>query len=205
MWVRFFLEETSADKIIFSRYQAEDEPAVELPRELNSAELMNLVLEKASMDPDELRRKGAVNVNLPLVIFDELVLQPMRRQDSGSQSSTEELFDTMINIKMFLGQDKSTSIEINGRAVTVLWMAVLSYVLTECLLEATTRFLNHLGFTPNGIAGGSIASAWQALYAGQISSNSVFSRLQAYAMSGPTFTHRACVFVLMFFLLNVVF
>ncbi|XP_070381576.1 uncharacterized protein [Dermacentor albipictus] len=71
MWVTFFLEETSAKKIIFSRYQAQDEPAVELPRELNSAELVNLVLEKASIDIAELRWKGAVKVNLRLVIFDD--------------------------------------------------------------------------------------------------------------------------------------
>ncbi|KAH7964037.1 hypothetical protein HPB51_027724 [Rhipicephalus microplus] len=33
MWVTFFVDETSTDKIIFSKYQVQDEAAVDLPRE----------------------------------------------------------------------------------------------------------------------------------------------------------------------------
>ena len=91
MWVTFFVDETSAEKIIFSKYQVQDEAAVDLPRELSSEELVNLVVEKAAVDTTELRRKGAVKVNLRVATFNDLVLEPMRRRDSGSRSSTEEV------------------------------------------------------------------------------------------------------------------
>lgn len=91
MWVTFFVDETSADKIIFSKYQVQDEAAVDLPRELCSEELVNLVVEKAAVDTTELRRKGAVKVNLRVATFYNLVLEPVRRSDSGSRSSTEEV------------------------------------------------------------------------------------------------------------------
>ncbi|XP_049271717.1 uncharacterized protein LOC125758462 [Rhipicephalus sanguineus] len=84
MWVTFFIDETSEEKIIFSKYQVQDEAAVDLPRELSSEELVNLVVEKAAVDTTELRRKGAVKVNLR-------VLEPARRKDSGSRSSTDEV------------------------------------------------------------------------------------------------------------------
>ncbi|XP_075749023.1 uncharacterized protein LOC142814300 [Rhipicephalus microplus] len=89
MWVTFFIDETS-EEIIFSKYQVQDEAAVDLPRELSSEELVNLVVEKAAVDTTELRRKGAVKVNLRVATFNDLVLEPARRKHSGSRSSTEE-------------------------------------------------------------------------------------------------------------------
>lgn len=91
MWVTFFIDETSEEKIIFSKYQVQDEAAVDLPRELSSEELVNLVVEKAAVETTELRRKGAVKVNLRVATFNDLVLEPARRKDSGSRSSTEEV------------------------------------------------------------------------------------------------------------------
>lgn len=91
MWVTFFRDEASAEDIILSKYQAQDEPVAELLRVFNCAELINVVLEKSSIDTHEIRRRGAVKVDFRLQTFDELVLQPMRRRDSGSRSSTDEI------------------------------------------------------------------------------------------------------------------
>ncbi|KAH7950586.1 hypothetical protein HPB51_028379 [Rhipicephalus microplus] len=101
MWVTFFIDETS-EEIIFSKYQVQDEAAVDLPRELSSEELVNLVVEKAAVDTTELRRKGAVKVNLRVATFNDLVLEPARRKHSGSRSSTEEVAALFTNAELIL-------------------------------------------------------------------------------------------------------
>lgn len=65
---------------------------VERPHGLSSAELVNFVLEKASVDSTELLWKGAVKVNLrDLETSDELVFQLMCQKNSESRSLTEEV------------------------------------------------------------------------------------------------------------------
>lgn len=91
MWVTFFVDETSTDKIIFSKYPVQDEAAVDLPRELCSEELVNLVVRKAAVDATELQRKGAVKVNLQVATFYNLVHEPACRRDSGSRCLTKEV------------------------------------------------------------------------------------------------------------------
>lgn len=74
MWIHFFVAQI-LERVIFNHYQVQDELPVELPEQITSPELIEVVLQKGAVSLEELMMKGSVKINVQMSVSDKLVLQ----------------------------------------------------------------------------------------------------------------------------------
>nr|XP_050027952.1 uncharacterized protein LOC126523360 [Dermacentor andersoni] len=79
MRVTFFVDQASSESVVFTRYQVHGELVTDLPLEVSSTALINVVLQQAAISRQALMQTGSVTVNLQLQTLSELVLEPIRR------------------------------------------------------------------------------------------------------------------------------
>lgn len=91
MWGTFFVDQASSESVVFTRYQVHGEPATDLPREVSSTGLINVVLQEAAISRQALVQTGSVTVNLQLQTLSELVLEPIRRGTLKEETPAEKV------------------------------------------------------------------------------------------------------------------
>ncbi|KAG0434230.1 hypothetical protein HPB47_019254, partial [Ixodes persulcatus] len=75
MWVTFTVKKTANNEVVLVSYQQDDDER-QLPGHVSTPELIELVLQKAKLSPEELLSKGSAKVNIQLSAFEDLVLKP---------------------------------------------------------------------------------------------------------------------------------
>ncbi|XP_075554226.1 uncharacterized protein LOC142587245 [Dermacentor variabilis] len=90
----------------------------------------------------------------------------------------------MISIKVVIGRDSSTNLEVGSSCIELIIVLGVAYGLMWALMWALRRGLNLAGFTPAGVAAGSLAAFLQSTV-GPFSAGSMFAVCQSLGASGP--------------------
>ncbi|KAH6942934.1 hypothetical protein HPB50_012238 [Hyalomma asiaticum] len=76
MWVTFLNNRNYS--VVLSKGEVEDEAAIEPYEHIITGDLLNLVMNQASVSTEQLLKRDSVKVSIPLCMLNELVLRPLQ-------------------------------------------------------------------------------------------------------------------------------
>lgn len=107
--------------VVFKKYQVEDEAAIDLPEQVTTGVLLNLILDEASASSEERLEQHLVKLNISLHLFNKMMLTGIERAFMLRQASSDELATVLraVSIQQHQILPQSAIIETLASALTM--------------------------------------------------------------------------------------